>query len=218
MKFNGSKRSPVSLTNKENENTTKNALSPKLPLNLTKRANKQNWDEKPSDAKEKKHEAENENKSKLKHISLNSHVLNKNKKNLNQKTKCQKTSDFLVKLFENIYINILFLLCSVFTLLQEDLKILALPLTVDKPFYRVNEVIFFFFLMEFLVISLCKKNFRGSFFFYLDLISIISMVPDVRFIWDPIVNMMDDSSSTIKEILGNSYFAKGSKASQAGAK
>ncbi len=190
MKFNGSNRSPVSLTNKENGNTTTNALSSKLPSNSPKRGNTRNWDEKPLDPEEKKHEAENEHNSKPNRITLNSRVLNKKKKNENRKTKCEKTKDFLVKLFENIYSNIFFLLCSVFTLLQEDLKILTLPLTVDKPFHRVNEIIFFFFIIEFLVISLCKKNFRGSFFFYLDLISIISMVPDVHLIWDPIVNMM----------------------------
>jgi len=103
-------------------------------------------------------------------------------------------------------------------LIQEDLKNLVLPLTVDEPFRRVNEFIFFLFLIEFFVNSLLKKNFFGSFYFYLDIISIISMIPDVYLIWNPIVNLIQNESEAIKEIFGNSYFAKGSKASQAGAK
>lgn len=214
-----SKNTPENTSNNINNS---NELTPKTP---NTRSRMRNWDEEALERKEtqiferKKSDTDKEQSSKLKHFTLNSHVLNKKKKNLfERKTKCEKISDFMLKLFENIYFHIFILLCSVFTLLQEDLKILALPLTVDQPFYRVNEFIFFLFVLEFFVISICKKNFRGSFYFYLDVISIVSMIPDVHLIWDPIVDLMENSSSTIKEILGNSYFAKGSKASQAGAK
>ena len=162
---------------------------------------------------------DSEKNEKFNEFTLTSHFLNKKKKNLNEKkTNFEKISEILIKILENIYTQIFILLCSLFTLLIEDLKILALPLTADKPSDRINEFIFFLFLLEFIVTTFCKKNFRGSFYFYLDLISIISMIPDVQIIWSPIVGLIENSSTTIKEILGNSYFAKGTKASQAGAK
>lgn len=202
-----------------NETPENNFNSPYAPSSI------RNLDEKDFERKETKIFDQNKSqsnsgmKNKSKRFTLNSHVLNKKKKNLlEKKTKFEKISLFLLKLVENIYSHIFILICSVFTLLQDDIRNLALPVSVDQAFFRVNEFIFFLFLIEFIVISVCKKNFCGSFYFYLDLISIISMIPDINLIWNPIVDLMENSSTTIKEILGNSYFTKGSKASQAGAK
>lgn len=58
--------------------------------------------------------------------------------------------------------------------------------SVDDVFARMNEVSFIIFLMEFILSSLFESNFIGSFFFWIDLISMISVIPEVQFIWIPI--------------------------------
>jgi len=130
--------------------------------------------------------------------TLNTRILNKGKNSKNHKkiSLYQKCIHFLFEMFEHIIMQIFIILLSVFSLFHEDIKILSLPKTVDYPFHHVNEFIFFFFLTEFLVFLLSKKHFVGSFYFYLDIVSLISLIPEVHLIWDPILSLIEDDGSS----------------------
>ena len=108
-----------------------------------------------------------------------------------------------------------------FTLFGHDTQLLTLPPSVDKTFHLISEIIFLFFVTELALLSLFQENFLGSFYFYLDLISILSMIPEVHFIWVLITSAMTGTNSndeSLNAILANSHLAKASRASQAGSK
>lgn len=132
-------------------------------------------------------------------IRLSTHVsyFSQGKKNKNKdkhKTKCQKFKHYLYIMIENVYFTIIMLLLSFFSLFAHDIQVLSLPKSVDYPFYHLSEFIFIFFLVEFLILVIAKKKFIGSFYFYLDIVSLISLVPDVHFMWDPLIVLIAGSS------------------------
>lgn len=96
-----------------------------------------------------------------------------------------------------------------------------LPLSVDSYFHHLNEFIFIFFLTEFLLYCLFKKKFLFSFYFYLDIVAIASLIPQVGFIWNAILVVLNSNgknSSTVDAITSNSHLAKASRASTAGSR
>jgi len=100
---------------------------------------------------------------------------------------------------------------------------LALPISVDKPFHKFNEFIFIFFVTELLLFCLIKHNFLGSFYFYLDIIALISLLPEVDFIWLPISYMLtgdqiDKNDPTMTTVISNLHLVKASRTSQLGSK
>ena len=55
----------------------------------------------------------------------------------------------------------------------------------------------FFFTLEIVMASLVKEDYFLGFYFWLDIISTISLIPDIGWIWDPIIgNDEDDTSSS----------------------
>jgi hypothetical protein len=68
---------------------------------------------------------------------------------------------------------------------------------VDNTFSLMNEISFFVFFMEFLLSSLFESNFIGSFFFWIDLISMMSVIPDVPILWNPIANSISGGNSDL---------------------
>jgi hypothetical protein len=79
------------------------------------------------------------------------------------------------------------LLLSAWSLISQDLQYSVLEQEVDDLFSLMNEISFFVFLLEFLLSSLFESNFIGSFFFWVDLISMTSCIPDVQLIWNPLI-------------------------------
>ena len=61
---------------------------------------------------------------------------------------------------------------------------------MDDLFTLMNEITFFVFMLEFLLSSLFESHFIGSFFFWVDLISMLSCIPDVQIIWNPLVQLV----------------------------
>ena len=81
------------------------------------------------------------------------------------------------------------LILSAWSLFCQDIQYSALDKHVDGLFTLMNEISFFVFFTEFMLSSLFESNFIGSFFFWVDLISMISVIPDVQIIWNPVVDL-----------------------------
>jgi hypothetical protein len=96
------------------------------------------------------------------------------------------------------------LILSAFSLISQDLQYSVLNKDVDFSFARMNEVVFFVFAVELILSSLFETNFIGSFFFYVDFISLISVIPDVQVIWDPIYNFIRSMDPDSNNIIGQS--------------
>jgi len=90
------------------------------------------------------------------------------------------------------------LLMTLYILFADDIKLLTLPRQVDLQFSTSYAVCFFTFIFEFLASSWSKTDFTEgypspkwtgyffSFFWFLDLIAILSLFPDINFIAGPL--------------------------------
>eukprot|EP01038_Epipyxis_sp_PR26KG_P015176 gene15176-20442_t len=85
------------------------------------------------------------------------------------------------------------LLMTLFVLFSSDIEILTLPKKADYSFMVATAICLFVFIFEFLVNTWCKSTFKSlypfvyegyvfSFFWFLDLIAILSLFPDIDFI------------------------------------
>jgi hypothetical protein len=78
----------------------------------------------------------------------------------------------------NIFLCIM-TLCTLFALFSNDFQYAFLPLTVDIPFDVVQTFLFFLFSVEIVLTMFVKPDYIGSFFFWLDLLSTISLLQDI---------------------------------------
>ena len=72
---------------------------------------------------------------------------------------------------------------------------LAFDKNKDDYFYGVTLVSMILFLVEIILASIAVEDYIFSFFFWLDLISTLSMIPDCGWIWFPIVGGDSTNSS-----------------------
>lgn len=87
----------------------------------------------------------------------------------------------------------LMMILTFFVLFADDIRLLTAPKSVDDGFQIVNSVCLFFFIFELLLTTWAKTRIPSykpleidgylfSFFFFLDLIAILSMLPDINWI------------------------------------
>jgi hypothetical protein len=100
---------------------------------------------------------------------------------------------------EGLVFHLFILSLSVFSLISDDIKYLFLSSDADPFFVIFNEVLFMVFLAELILNALYEKKFIGSFYFYLDIIALVSIMTDVQFIWGPIAEAIksDDENANM---------------------
>jgi hypothetical protein len=87
----------------------------------------------------------------------------------------------------------LMMILTFFVLFADDIRLLTAPKSVDGGFQVVNSICLFFFIFELLLTTWAKtripswspfviKGYLFSFFFFLDVIAILSMLPDITWI------------------------------------
>jgi len=64
----------------------------------------------------------------------------------------------------------------------------------DDIFYSLSTFALFFYLLEIILSSLVLSKYFGGFYFWLDLLSTISLIFDIGWLWDIIVGTEDFSS------------------------
>jgi hypothetical protein len=112
--------------------------------------------------------------------------------------------------------NIIVLIATLIAIFNVDLKILFFDVSTDKGFSLLNEIIFFILGLELLLLILFKKNYIGSFFFYLDFLAVLSMIPDTDFIMKAL--LPNDVGGHSAGLDSTHHLIKASAASQAGAR
>jgi len=76
---------------------------------------------------------------------------------------------------------------TIYALYFDDIRILLFSKSNDDIFYGVTLLGMICFTLEIVLASYSKPDYINSFFFYLDIISTVSMIPDCGWIWDTIV-------------------------------
>lgn len=73
---------------------------------------------------------------------------------------------------------------TVYSLFFDDIRVLALDVADDEKVFVVTSICFAAFSIEIFLASLSKVDYFLSFFFWLDVVSTISMLPDIGWVWD----------------------------------
>mmetsp|Transcript_9047 Transcript_9047/g.15297 ORF Transcript_9047/g.15297 Transcript_9047/m.15297 type:complete len:853 (-) Transcript_9047:247-2805(-) len=109
----------------------------------------------------------------------------------------------------------LMMILTFFVLFADDIRLLSAPKSVDPGFQVVNSICLFFFIFELVLTTWAKtripswspfvmRGYMFSFFFFLDLIAILSMLPDINWIAKGLgINGISESVSST-----NSNFSK----------
>ena len=85
------------------------------------------------------------------------------------------------------YVVVIFMtLVTVYALFFDDLRVIAFPKSADDVFYGITLFGMICFTVEIVVAAVAAEDYYLSFFFWLDVVSTISMIPDCGWIWDPL--------------------------------
>jgi hypothetical protein len=89
----------------------------------------------------------------------------------------------LEKFLENYVVVGFMSVVTVYTLFFDDIRSAAFSMEQDNAFWTVTLICMALFLVEIILSSVSREVYFLTFFFWLDLVSTISMIPDVGFIW-----------------------------------
>ncbi|CAG9312300.1 unnamed protein product [Blepharisma stoltei] len=104
------------------------------------------------------------------------------------------------------------LVLTVYALFGDSFRALLTSQDADDGFYIVTIICISFFTLEIIVASFVKEDYFLSFFFWLDVISTISLITDIGWAWDA----MTGQDRTGKASSTSSQFSQASRASRAG--
>lgn len=105
----------------------------------------------------------------------------------------QKVVDFV----DHWSIVVLMNAVTVYSLFFDDIRIIGTQKETDEVFYALTVFSIFCFVVEIVLNSIARDEFWLGFFFWLDIISTITMIPDCGWIWDPITGGGSNSNSTV---------------------
>ena len=83
---------------------------------------------------------------------------------------------------------------TIYALFGDDIRVLAFTKKEDDVFYGISVACLFFFLLELFLSTISKENYFNSFYFWLDLIATVSLIPDIGWIWYPMIGQEEDES------------------------
>ena len=87
---------------------------------------------------------------------------------------------------------------TIYALLGDDIRVLCFQKSADMAFNIATIVSIFAFVIEIVITVIAKKEeYLFSFYFWLDVISTVSLFFDITFIWDPITGNDDYDASNL---------------------
>lgn len=94
--------------------------------------------------------------------------------------KCKtKFLKVLERILENKFYTAFMTIITIFALFGDDIRLLIFPKVVDDYFYGMSTACLVFFSIEIIMASLSKEGYFLGFYFWLDLVSTISLVTDI---------------------------------------
>jgi len=101
---------------------------------------------------------------------------------------------------------------TLFALFADDVRNAACDKASDNYFFAGSALCLAVFLLDLWLTAWLRPGFVGSFYFVLDLISTLSLIPDIGWIWEAIVDSPNSSGSSISQV------KNAGKASRAGSR
>jgi hypothetical protein len=89
---------------------------------------------------------------------------------------------------------------TIYTLFFDDIRVVLFKKKWDNIFFSLSFFSMIIFAAEFIISCFAIDNYPMTFFFLLDLLSIITMIPDVGWLWELIVGESQSNSSQATDI------------------
>ena len=89
-------------------------------------------------------------------------------------------------MIEHPVTQIVMAIITLYSLFFDDIRIICLPKSVDDAFFGLTLFSFIAYCIEVVLASVAIDGYFNSFFFWLDVVSTITMLPDCGWIWFPI--------------------------------
>lgn len=102
----------------------------------------------------------------------------------------------VIKFIDKIWVTVTMTLVTIYALFGDDVRLALFEPSADNVFYGISSLAMLLFIVELVLNSYAKHGYLGRFYFWLDLMAVLSLVPDIGWIWDPIQGDSDDSAST----------------------
>ena len=74
-------------------------------------------------------------------------------------------------------------LITVYSLFFDDIRVLSVTVDKDEYFFGLTAAFFGCFAIEVFLASIAKEDYFLGFFFWLDAVSTLSMLPDIGWVW-----------------------------------
>ena len=110
----------------------------------------------------------------------------KNVPELRKKSLFGKVHNIAVKLAENTYLEIFFNILVFYALFADDFRTIVLPKSADYYMDSITVVCIFVFSSEVLVSIVIRKGYFNSFFFYLDILSTLTLFFDITYVYEQV--------------------------------
>jgi hypothetical protein len=107
----------------------------------------------------------------------------------------QRTQKKIVKFLDHTVTVVFMTMVTIYALYFDDLRIIFFDRQDDNVFYGITLMVMICFAVEIILSSYSKQEYLFSFFFYLDIVSTVSMIPDCGWIWDAIVGESTSNTS-----------------------
>ncbi len=89
-------------------------------------------------------------------------------------------------MLETSWYSALMSLVTIYCLVGDDIRLAYFAKSSDLGFFIVALLCFILFAIEFTLCCYAKPGYIRSFYFYLDIIATISLIPDIGFVWDAV--------------------------------
>jgi len=91
-------------------------------------------------------------------------------------------------------------LITIYALFIDDVRVIVFPMSND--FYVYASIIFIMavYIIDIVISSIAKTEYIFSFFFWMDIVCFISLIPDCGWIWNLIIGVPSSFSANVTKI------------------
>ena len=101
-----------------------------------------------------------------------------------QRSRYSKFKEKVEGLTKNVYLEILFNILVIYALFADDVRTICLPKSTDTILDSITVVCICVFTIEIFVSLIIRKGYFNSFFFYLDIISTLTLFFDLTYVYE----------------------------------
>ena len=109
-------------------------------------------------------------------------------------------------------------LFTVYVLFADDIKTICTTKKADPPFSIIVIILMGFFFIELILSAIAVEDYFLGFYFWLDFISLISMVLDIHWFYDWMINSISGGGSGVKKAKTIGAIAKAGKSAKIAAR